>query len=164
MDRRETAGPADRDPKTDRRGLYVVTIRSDRATFGALFDQADSTAPVDRRTSSTVAPQALYLMNHPFAIEQAEGLAARLTAEGADDRDRIDRAYRLLYARPPTADELAVGDAVTATLPWLPYARIDLLPTPSGPAVLELELVEPSAFLRVAPGAEHTAAKVFAAL
>ena len=33
------------------------------------------------------------------------------------------------------------------------YARIDLLPGPDGPVLIELELVEPSLFLGYAPGA-----------
>jgi hypothetical protein len=89
----------------------VVTIRSDRSTFAALFDQPDSTAPADHRTISTVAPQALYLWNHPFVFEQATGLADRLLARlpGPNAAARIDHAYRLLYARLPAAEEVAIG-------------------------------------------------------
>ena len=54
---RTAGGPAMRDFNAPRRTLYLMTIRSDRSGFGPLFDQADSTAPVDRRTVSTVAPR-----------------------------------------------------------------------------------------------------------
>jgi len=47
-------GPAYRDLATPRRTLYLMTIRSDRTGFGPLFDVADPTAPVDKRTVSTV--------------------------------------------------------------------------------------------------------------
>ena len=60
-------GIATRDFNSPRRTLYLMTIRSDRTGFGPLFDAADSTAPVSVRTVSTVAPQALFLLNHPFA-------------------------------------------------------------------------------------------------
>ena len=40
--------------------LYAITVRSDRATYAALFDQADSTAPAAERTVTTVAPGALF--------------------------------------------------------------------------------------------------------
>src|SRR4029077_7373668 len=59
-------GPATRDFTAPRRTLYLLTVRSDRSGFRPLFDVADSTALVDTRTVSTVAPQALFLLNNPF--------------------------------------------------------------------------------------------------
>jgi len=107
-------GPAYRDFATPRRTLYSMTIRSDRSSFGPLFDAADAAAIVDTRTVSTVAPQSLFLMNHPFALDQAGALADRLAAEGEDDEGRIRRAYLLLYGRPPEAEEIAVGRSLLA--------------------------------------------------
>jgi O-ureido-D-serine cyclo-ligase len=57
----------------------------------------------------------------------------------------------------PTPAELALGDAVLDVLPGrrpdLLYARVDLVPGDDGrPVVLELELVEPSVYLRTSPG------------
>ena len=101
-------GPPVRDFAVPRRGLYVVTIRSDRATFGALFDQADSTAPVDHRVESTVAPQALFMLNNPFVAAQAKAFAERLVRESPDDTGRVLRSYEILYGRAPAADEQAV--------------------------------------------------------
>ncbi|BCJ77662.1 ATP-grasp domain-containing protein [Catellatospora sp. IY07-71] len=51
--------------------------------------------------------------------------------------------------RVPTAAELAVGEAVVATLPGgLAYARVDLIPDERGnPLLVELELTEPSVFM-----------------
>jgi hypothetical protein len=109
---RTTGGPAVRDLNTRRRTLYVMTVRSDRATFRDLFDAADPTAVVDRRTESTVAPQALFLLNHPFALAQARALAQRALREGPPaERDRIAWLYQLLYARPPGAREIDLGTA-----------------------------------------------------
>src|SRR5207237_9787300 len=51
-------GVATRDFNNPRRTLYLMTIRSDRTGFGPLFDAADTTAPVDVRPVSTVAPPA----------------------------------------------------------------------------------------------------------
>ena len=95
---------------------YLTTIRSDRTGFGPLFDMADSTAPVDKRTVSTVAPQALFLMNHPFVLAQARHAAARLVAEKhADDAARITRAYRVALGRTPTDGERAVATKFLAS-------------------------------------------------
>ncbi|MBX3726215.1 MAG: hypothetical protein KF823_09880 [Xanthomonadales bacterium] len=56
--------------------------------------------------------------------------------------------------RTPSAQERSVAEQVLAAQPFgrLPYARVDLLPSPEGPRLLELELTEPSLFLDHAPG------------
>lgn len=67
-------------------------------------------------------------------------------------------------AAQPSAAERDLGDAIVASLPQLAYARVDLLPTGTGPAVLELELTEPSLFLGLDDGAPQRAAAAFRAL
>jgi Protein of unknown function (DUF1553)/Protein of unknown function (DUF1549)/Planctomycete cytochrome C len=106
---RTMGGPSIRDFNIPRRTVYLTTNRSDRSGFRPLFDAADSTAPVDKRTVSTVAPQALFLMNNPFILEQTKALAKRITDGDRDDRARIQRAYRLLYGRPAGDDEVNIG-------------------------------------------------------
>ncbi len=69
-----------------------------------------------------------------------------------------------VVATEPTAAERALADSIVATLPRLAYARVDLLPTASGPVVLELELTEPSLFLGLGDGAPERAATAFRAL
>lgn len=63
--------------------------------------------------------------------------------------------------REPSAAELEIGHRVVASLPELAYARVDLLPTPDGPVVLELELVEPSLYVHCASGAAERAVAAF---
>jgi hypothetical protein len=126
---RTTGGPADRDFNRPRRTVYQITVRSDRSGFGPLFDAADPTAPAEQRTESTVAPQALFLLNHPFARDQAKAMAKRLLSEkAADDAGRIDRAYRLAYGRPPTAEEVRVGRELLGPKPdeaaWAAYCQV----------------------------------------
>jgi hypothetical protein len=86
-----------------------MTVRSDRANYRMLFDAPDPTGIADHRIDSTVAPQALFLMNSPFVLEKAKALAARIRLEAADELTGIDRVYRLLYSRPPTAAEIRIG-------------------------------------------------------
>ena len=67
----------------------------------------------------------------------------------------------------PTAasdEELELAHRILEDLPGLAYARVDLLPTPDGPVVLELELTEPSLFLALGEGAPARAAAAFRAL
>jgi uncharacterized protein DUF1553/uncharacterized protein DUF1549/cytochrome c len=102
-------GVAVRDFNSSRRTLYLMTIRSDRTGFGPLFDAADSTAPVDVRTVSTVAPQALFLLNHPFVRSQADAFADRVLKARVTDRERLDLAHRIAFGRPPSAAEVRLG-------------------------------------------------------
>ena len=74
----------------------------------------------------------------------------KVQAAEASDAER-ELAARILAALPgivPAASDLA-------------YARIDLLPTPNGPVVLELELTEPSLFLGLDPAAPARTAAAF---
>lgn len=61
-----------------------------------------------------------------------------------------------ITSREPTDAELAVGDGIVAILTErfgkLLYTRVDLLPGPDGPLLIELELAEPSLFLGHGPG------------
>lgn len=104
-------GKATRDFHNPRRSLYQMTIRSDRSGFGPLFDMADSTTPEPTRTVSTVAPQALFLLNHPFVLEQKTALASRILqdARPGNNKERIEKAYLLLYGRSPAEEETRIG-------------------------------------------------------
>jgi hypothetical protein len=127
-------GRATQDFNTPRRTLYFMTVRSDRTSFRELFDAADPTAIIDKRTVSTVAPQALFLLNHPFALEQAKALAQRVLREGpADDAGKVARLYVLLFGRPPSERETQIGLAALARdrestkavpLAWKEYCQV----------------------------------------
>jgi hypothetical protein len=122
-------GPATRDFASPRRTLYQMTIRSDRTGFSSLFDVPDSSATAEKRITSTIAPQALFLLNHPFVLEQTQALAKRILASAPDNRGRIQHAYELLYGRPPTAEEVQIGSALlarpgTAERIWGEYCQV----------------------------------------
>jgi mono/diheme cytochrome c family protein len=91
--------------ETNRRSIYLMTQRIQRHPFLALFDGPDTNASTATRTASTTSLQALFLMNDPFVHEQARKLAARLMAERTDSQERIDRAFRLAFGRPASAQE-----------------------------------------------------------
>ncbi|WP_374601262.1 RimK family alpha-L-glutamate ligase [Arenimonas sp.] len=69
-----------------------------------------------------------------------------------------------IQPREPSDAEHALAAAVLASLPFetLAYARVDLLPSPSGPQLLELELTEPSVFLPYGEGSGARFARVLA--
>jgi len=100
-------GRADKNPASLRRMLYMESIRGKRSSFDVAFDAANPAAIVARRTSSMVAPQALYLMNDPWVLDRIRQLARR--AGPGDEEPRIHAAYRVLYGRPATAEEVSLG-------------------------------------------------------
>jgi hypothetical protein len=96
------------DPK--RRSVYSPVFRNALPELFEVFDFADPSMVVGRRNVSTVAPQALFLLNHPFVLEQSQQAARRLLARpGLDDRGRIDRIYQLALGRKPTDSERRIG-------------------------------------------------------
>ncbi len=127
-------GPPMADLTTPRRTMYVKTVRSDRATYQFLFDAADPNAIVEKRIDSTVAPQALFLLNNPFVLTQTEALANRLKKEApADDKGRVKWLYQLLYGRPASNEEIQLGsNAITRAraagktndLAWQDYCQV----------------------------------------
>jgi hypothetical protein len=92
------------------RSVYLPAFRNAPAEMLEVFDVADASVTTGRRNASTVAPQALYLMNNAFVLEQSRAAAARLLAERhPDDRARLVRAWRLVLGRPPGEGEAAVA-------------------------------------------------------
>ena len=71
-----------------RRSVYIQSRRSKPVSLLTAFDAPVMAVNCDRRTTSTVAPQSLMLMNGDFTLKQAEHLAKRLRAETNGDLDR----------------------------------------------------------------------------
>jgi mono/diheme cytochrome c family protein len=120
----KAGGPAVKDLNSARRTLYLMTIRSDRTGYRMLFDAADPTAIIDKRTDSTVAPQALFLMNHPFVGARATKLAGELKGT---DRQRVEEVYRRLFGRPATQEEVGMALSFVAgrgEAAWQRYCHV----------------------------------------
>ncbi len=91
-----------------RRSLYAPAFRNRRLEIFEVFDYADINAPVGQRTRSTIAPQALYFLNHPFVIEQSQAAANRLLDQKhlATDEARLTHLWQAVLGRKPTPTEL----------------------------------------------------------
>ena len=128
-------GPATHDLNVPNRSLYVQTARWDRSNFATLFDAANPDAAVEKRDVSTVAPQALFLLNHDFVLALAKHLADRATRDEPKDEDaRIQRLFRLAFTRAATADEVKIARHLLSTprkggpaLAWRDLAHVLLL-------------------------------------
>jgi len=68
-----------------------------------IFDAPDTAASCPRRETSTVAPQALALMNSDFTQAQAQQFAARLRKQAGDNPEaQIEPGWRTAFGRAPS--------------------------------------------------------------
>jgi glutathione synthase/RimK-type ligase-like ATP-grasp enzyme len=127
-------------------------VARDRAAHWTAVDQA--------ARGQRTAPDRLV---QPMVVEVAEGEVSLVAVEG-----QVTHAVRKIPApgdfrvhahlggtervHSPSAAELALAQAALDVVDQpLLYARIDCVPTPEGPLLMELELIEPSLFLPLAP-------------
>ena len=104
--------PAD---TTDVRSLFLVQKRSVPYPFLQPFDLPDSAVSCGCRPTTTVAPQALALLNSPAAARLATAFADRVAADaGADPGARVGRAFRLALGRAPDPNEQRLGEKLLA--------------------------------------------------
>jgi hypothetical protein len=92
----------------DYRSIYLPIYRSAIPEVLDTFDTADPDYVTGDRDVTTVPPQALYMMNSPFVLEQSRKLALRLESESKTGlQGQVQFAYRLVLARPCTKSELS---------------------------------------------------------
>ena len=103
-------GPGTRDENSRRRSIYFTIKRSLLMGSMVAFDLPEPLVSQGSRPTTTVAPQALILMNSPQARKWAEGLAKRIATAG-DVKQQIARAYAICFHRAPNANELTEGAA-----------------------------------------------------
>lgn len=92
-----------------RRSVYAPVFRNALPELLELFDFADPSTVTGRRNISTVAPQALFMLNHPFAIERSKEAAERFRIAEGSTEQKIVIAYRTILGRRPTDDETRIA-------------------------------------------------------
>ena len=101
-----TANPDDH----HRRSVYLFVRRNLRFPLFEVFDRPDSNLSCARRAESTTAPQALHLLNGPFARDCAGQLAIQLRTQFGDDTPgAIEAAYRQTLGRAASPAEVDVA-------------------------------------------------------
>jgi len=112
-DREYVTSTANADPvnyKSRRRSVYLPVIRSALYDVYTAFDFGDPTVMNGDRPSTTVAPQALFVMNSAIVLEETRSMAdIQLARKDVDDDGRIRSLYQTCFGRSPTA--LEVGRA-----------------------------------------------------
>ena len=93
-----------------RRMIYVQQTRKRIPTHLETFDYPQMNPNCLERRDSTVATQALHLMNNGMVHELAERFAERVSRQaGADPAKQIERTYLLALSRLPSDEEKQVG-------------------------------------------------------
>ena len=99
-------GPGTLDEGSQRRSIYFTVKRSRLVSALSQFDAPDGLQGVGRRQTTTVAPQALLLLNSERIRQYAVGFARRIDGSGTVDLAMvIQRGYQYALARPATAGE-----------------------------------------------------------
>jgi hypothetical protein len=93
-------------PAVNRRSIYLQMRRKTPVTVLDTFDLPVMDPNCEVRANSTVAPQALFLMNDEFIVRTGKALAGRLRKElPGDVRAQVRRAWLLTQCRPPAQSE-----------------------------------------------------------
>ena len=98
------------EPATRKRSIYMFHKRVVQYPLFQAFDGPDAAACCGRRNVTTVATQALAVLNEPFIRLRAVEFAKRLQTEGGSDgAAEIQAAYRLALGRAPSSKEAAAA-------------------------------------------------------
>ena len=110
-------GPGTKDERSKRRSIYFTMKRSQLIGSMVVFDQPEPLVSQGARPTTTVAPQALLLMNGPQVREWAEAFARRVESDtpGTESPAQVARAYLLALSRPPAVKEQASAAAFLAS-------------------------------------------------
>ena len=96
--------------RSHRRSVYVPVFRNTLPEVFEVFDFADPNIQGGRRNSSTIASQALWLMNHPFVSDRSREAALKLIGRGESETiERVGYVYRQVIGRAPSPEELSVA-------------------------------------------------------
>ena len=107
-------------PSTTRRTVYGRVSRYKLDEYLQLFDYPSPSQTAEKRFSTNVPLQRLFFMNSEFMQQQAERLAERVGGEPTEEA-RIQKAYRLIFGRTPTAGEVQAGREFLRTEPMKQY-------------------------------------------
>ena len=90
-----------------RRSIYLFSQRTLLTPLMTTFDSPDTTTPCGQRDITTVAPQALALLNNEWVHQQCESLSRDIKHSSPTDFEKqIRMAWNAILAREPSANEL----------------------------------------------------------
>jgi cytochrome c553 len=88
------------------RSVYLPIFRNDVPSVLEVFDMADPNVVAGHRDVTTVAPQALFMLNSAFVVGQSKAMVDRIASSAAgSDLARVNLAYTLTLGRTATPSE-----------------------------------------------------------
>ena len=87
------------------RSVYLPVTRGAVPAFLDTFDVAEPSFVTGNRDETSVPSQALFLLNDPWVMKQADAMARDLLAMSATDEDRVRAAFLRTLGREPTSSE-----------------------------------------------------------
>jgi hypothetical protein len=128
----QTPGGPPADLASPCRTLYTFVNRMDVPPVMTTFDFPSPSASCPQRAHTTVAPQALYLMNNAFVADCAAAVLRRKEVARLEaTKPKIERLYALIFNRPPTDTDLRRAEEFLGASPndktWQHYAHALLL-------------------------------------
>jgi cytochrome c553 len=101
-------GPGSLNEAMRRRSIYFTVKRSELVPMMQVFDAPEALSSMGDRPSTTIAPQALLLLNNPNVRKSARAFAARLLpALDRSTAEAVRGGYRIALCRDPQPEELA---------------------------------------------------------
>jgi cytochrome c553 len=88
------------------RSVYLPLVRGIVPNALEVFDFAEQGLVTGKRTNTTVAPQALFLLNDVFVRKNSLAFAESLAQENGSINDQITKAYRIVLHRQPSTEEI----------------------------------------------------------
>ena len=93
---------------SQQRSVYLPIFRNTLPEVFEFFDFADPNIQQGRRNESTVASQALWLMNHPMVLEQSQKAAQHLVASDLNSTEKLELAFLQTVGRLPSTIETEI--------------------------------------------------------
>ena len=100
-------GPGSLDANMNRRSIYFFIKRSQLIPTMMLFDWPEHLVSIGRRSTTTIAPQALMFMNSPQGRRIAESLYEQVVA--LESEDKLEQLFLRCYGRPPSEQEARIS-------------------------------------------------------
>ena len=110
-----------------RRTVYGFVSRRRLDILLTLFDFPNPNSSSPQRMVTNTPLQGLFYLNSDLVMRLAEALSSRLQKEAGDEEGaRIRLAYRLLFGRQPTREEIQMGQEFVQNGPdlWPHYAQV----------------------------------------
>jgi hypothetical protein len=131
LDRTIGGPPANEIWQSKRRTVYASTSRTGEVYhadhFLRMFDAPASVASTEKRVTSTVPQQYLFMMNSPFMADRAKALGDWMRSQSGGLPAQLTATYQLLYSRPPEPAEQELAAAWLGSNPpperWHRYAQ-----------------------------------------